>query len=372
MIFGSGGGRIAESVKARVRRASLLRNEDFKRLLDQGSVSDVAVQLSQGCYASLLKKFNLQEMRRSELEFLLDVAILGEGVAFRHYMGPGYKELLDLWLENFDIELLKNHLRIKLGTEKWEDRDVNKLIELVSDFRLTLVDQEKLFAANSLREILNSVRKDSLRAALMEAVPAGLENIDIAQDTLELRKTAFSIGMILDRHYFDTLYTAMASLRGNEGRMMRDLVGTRVDLMNLYWIYRARRFFNMSPEAALTLIMKVRYHVDFERLTKVAFADPGSLSKVLEGTPYDWVFDVDVKDPGLREVELESNIYKVLWRVAQRVFLSGSLGFQNVAAYLMLKEFEVRDLVAVVEAVRYCFDKSKIDLILIRSLGEED
>jgi V/A-type H+-transporting ATPase subunit C len=154
---------------------------------------------------------------------------------------------------------------------------------------------------------------------------------------------------------------------------MRELVGTRVDLLNLYWIYRARRFFKMSPEEALTLILKARYRVNFELLTKVAFASPDALEPVLKDTPYAGVFAAEAhKDAATREIAMERRLYRLLLSAADRVFLSGSLGFQNVAAYLTLRELEVRDIIAVVEAVRYGFDKSKIDLLLIRPLGKGD
>ncbi len=368
-MAGSGGGRIAESAKARLRRASLLQNEDYKNLLEQSSVGDVAVQLGKTSYGAILENFSLEGMRRAELEFLLDIAVLAEGVVFRHYMGPADRKLLDLWLENFDIELFKNHFRIKLGTGEWGSADSTQMIRLVSDFHLTLVDQEKLFASSTLKDIMASVRKDSLRNALAEAIPAGRDIADITGQGPEYQKAAFALGMILDRHYFDNLYAAAQWTGGNEGRMLRMLVGTRVDLMNLYWIYRGRRFFNMAPEEALTLIMKVRYHVDFELLTKIAFADPAAYSTILKGTPYGQVFEVDEKDAGLREVQVESNIYRVLFNAVTRVFMSGSSGFQNVAAYLMLKEFEVRDLVAVVEAVRYGLDRGSVGKFLIRTLN---
>ncbi len=370
MAYGSGGGRIAESTKARIRRASLLKNQDYKLLLEQTSVSDIAIQLGKTSYATILKGFNLADMRRTELEFLLDAAILAEGVAFRHYMGPGDRKLLDLWLENFDIELFKNHFRTKLGTGEWDSADLSRMMDLVSDFRLTLIDQEKLFAAGSLKDILASVRSESLRASLAEVLPHGRDAFDVAIQEADFQKMTFAIGMILDRYYFNNLYAAASAVGGNEGRVMKMLVGTRVDLMNLYWIYRGRRFFDMSPEEALTLIMEVRYHVDFERLTKVAFAAPDAFAAALADTPYAWVFNVEDKEPAIREVEIERNIYKLLFNAVNRVFMSGSLGFQNVAAYLMLKEFEVRDLTAVLEAVRYDFDRRKVDLILIRSLEE--
>lgn len=372
MVYASGGGRIAESSKARIRRASLLRNEDYKRLLEQSSVGEIAVLLGKTPYASMLEGISLERMRRAELEFLLDAAILAEGVAFRHYMGPGDRQLLDLWLENFDIELLKNRFRTRLSTGKWEDSDTSALTDQVAGFHLTLVDQEKLSVANTVKDVLAAIKKDSLRAALTEAIPPGRENVDMSAQDPIFQKTAFAMGMILDRYYFDSLYTVSETLGGNEGRMMRMLVGARVDLMNLYWIYRGRRFFGMSPEEALTLIMKVRHRVDFEILTRVAFADPATYPVVLKDTPYGEIFNVENEEPSLREVRIESRIYGVLFTLVNRVFMSGSSGFQNVAAYLMLKEFEVRDLIAVIEAVRYGFDKSRISAILIRSLEDDE
>ncbi|MDR2180429.1 MAG: V-type ATPase subunit [Synergistaceae bacterium] len=384
MSLGSGGLRVAEYAKARARRASLLRDEDFLLLLEQTSVGGIALQLGKSAYASVLRGHTLESMRRSELEFLLNVSILAEGVAFRHYAGLGDKKLLNLWLENFDIDILKEHFQTHVrshvqthipaqtGSSEWGDYlDPGKMLNLVSDFRLTLIDQEKLSSSATLRDVLMSVKDESLRTALMEPLREW-ENSQTTEGRV-FQRVAFSLGMVLDRHYLDSLYTAAAKLGGDEGRMMRMLVGTRVDLMNLYWIYRGRRFFGMSPEESLTSIMKARYRLDFGLLTRAAFADPRGMGAVLAGTPYERIFDVEGAENGsLYEVELERNIYKFLFAVAERVFLSGTPGFQNVGAYLVLKELEVRDLVAVVEMVRYKFAKDRIGLILVRTLRKEN
>jgi len=369
---GSGGGRVAESVKARVRRASLLGNDDFSRLLELTSVSEIAVYLGRSFYASILKGFTLEEMHRSELEFLLRLSILAEGVSFSHYAGRNDKKLLDLWLEYFDIMLFKEHFRLETG--EWSHHlSLDKMLDMVAVFHLTLIDKEKLISGSSLKDVIMAVRNENLRAHLFDAV-SRRENMYMTRGA-EFQKTVFETGMILNRYYFNNLYTAVAGLGGTEGRLLRMLIGTRVDLMNIYWIYRARRFFNMSPEEALTLIIKARYHADFNLLTQVAFAEPHAMAAALSGTPYERVFDLnssnaDPSNPALCEVAIERNIYRLLFEAAERVFLSGSLGFQNVAAYLILKEFEVRDIVVVTEAIRYGVDKSKIDMLLVRSLGK--
>jgi V/A-type H+-transporting ATPase subunit C len=346
-----------------------LQSKDFRLLLEQSSAGEVAVHLGKSVYAPLLKGAALEDMRRAELEFLLNASVLTEGVIFRHYAGLRDKRLLDLWLESYDIGLIKNHLRAKLGTGKWDEHlSPDRIVDLVSDFHLTLVDQNKLFNAATLKDIVAAVKNAPLRAALMEAIPSGRENTDLAAGGTDFQNIVFAVGMILDRGYFDGLYTAAANLGGCEGRMLRMLVGARVDLMNLYWIYRARRFFGMSPETSLTWIMKNRYRVNFELLTKAAFAAPNSLAAALRDTPYAGVFDVEDVDAALREVVMESNIYRFLFAAAERVFWAGALGFQNVAAYLTLKELEVRDLVAVVEMVRYGFDRHKASQVLARPI----
>jgi V/A-type H+-transporting ATPase subunit C len=386
------GGRIAESAKARVRKGALLRGEDMRLLLDQTTVGDVALRLRESAYAAVLKGVSLENMRRGELEFLLNVSILAEGLAFRHYTDIEDRKLLDLWLESFDIALIKEHLRFRMKTEEWEHLSPDKMLGIVSGFHLTLVDQEKLLSSFSLRDILASVKRDSLRAALSEGIPSGLENT-LAERGPEFQKTMFALGMILDRCYFDSLYAVASALGGEEGRMMRALVGTRADLLNLYWIYRARRFFGMPPEESLTLILKARYRVGFELLTKAAFAPPAAFASALEGTPYAAVFGgtaplesggaaaapdgpredtVSGEDAALAEVAVERRLFRMLLSVVNRVFMSGALGFQNVAAYLTLREFEVRDVTAVVEMVRYGFDRSKAGLFLIRSLEKGD
>jgi V/A-type H+-transporting ATPase subunit C len=390
------GGRIAESSKARVRKGTLLSEANLRLLLEQATVGDVALRLRETPYAAVLKNVAIENMRRSELEFLLNVFILSEGVAFRHYANGGDRKLLDLWLESFDVALIKDHLQFRAEENAEQERlSPGRVLDIVSGFQLTLVDQEKLLSGSSLRDILASVRKDSLRAALSEAVPPGFDSVFAergAESRGVFRKTMFALGMILDRSHFDSLYAAAAALGGEEGRMMRVLVGTRVDLLNLYWIYRARRFFGMPPEEALTLILKARYRVNFELLTKAAFAPPEAFASVLEGTPYAAVFEsgtprsgaalnggaasneggASYGDAALREFAVERRLYGLLQAAAGRVFMSGASGFQNVAAYLMLREFEVRDIIAVVEMVRYGLDKSRAGLLLIRSLGKGD
>ena len=58
MVVG-GGGRIALSTKARVRRSELLSSKDFRALLEQPSVSAVAASLDATSYGKTLEGLSL-------------------------------------------------------------------------------------------------------------------------------------------------------------------------------------------------------------------------------------------------------------------------------------------------------------------------
>ena len=108
---------------------------------------------------------------------------------------------------------------------------------------------------------------------------------------------SFALGMALDRYYFDSLYGAVLPVGGLEGRLLARLVGVRVDLVNLYWIYRCRRFFSLSPEQALATVTRSRYRADFGLLSRAAFSELSAWDDVLEGTPCAGIFRSDEADP---------------------------------------------------------------------------
>lgn len=369
----SGGGRIAFSTKARVRRSELLSPKDFQTLLEQPSVSAIAVFLDATPYKNTLKGLSLNDIRRTELEFHLGTAVLREALEFRSYMGTDCRHLLDLWLEVYDIEFFKDHFRVTFGSDLpalSTGRQVDPMGAL-PDFKLTLLDRDALLAARTPRAMLASIRNERLRAALNETLPLREDGAELSSD--DACKVSFALGMTLDRYYFDNLYRAVLSVGGMEGRLLARLVGVYLDLMNLYWIYRGRRFFGLTPEQALATVTQSRYRADFALLTRAAFSELPAWDDVLKDTPYSVLFRSDEDDSALRESEIELHVYRALRRVAGEMFRSGAPGFHNVGAYLMLKDFEVRDLITVIEAARYGYDRRKVGrLLILNDLADEE
>lgn len=339
----------------------MLSREDYMRLLECETVGAIASFLSRteayGRYFDGTP--HPEELRRWELEEIITLVPVMEEAPFGRYLGRMRSSLLDAWGARFDVEVIKRVLRMivtGLGSRE-------ALRRWVGSAPLSLADEERLLSAQSLRDVLESVRGGPLEKVLGD--PLRRVEKEARGEALFHAKTA------MDSFFLTRILSEARKLPVPERRWVRRLFGVRVDLINIYWIYRGRRFFRMSPEEALAMTLPVRYRLGFEALTTFAFApDAGSMVALMRESRYGAAFPEDA--PGgdatavsLVEMELEHDLYRFLWSAASEIFRSGSAGVHVPLAYLTLRELEVKDLFTIIEGVRYHYDTRRLRGFLI-------
>jgi V/A-type H+-transporting ATPase subunit C len=353
--FLAAGERAAVTSKARVYRGRLLAPSDYIRLLELETVGEIAAYLKKTeAYSRYITEPSPETMHRGHLEAEITSVPLLEEIPFCRYLGPERSALLRAWGERFDVDVIKRVLRmITTGVGNRES-----LRRMVASVPITVADGEKLLAAKSLRDVLESLRGYPLYDILAEP----LKRAEKEGGTL------FRPKMAMDVFFLTRILSKGKKLPGSEGRGVRQIFGTRADLINMYWIYRSRRFFSLTPEEALGLTLPVRYKLNFDTLTSFAFApEVPSMVKLLRESPYGEAFRTSGGDevPEVGEMALEHNLYRILWRTASAIFRSGSAGVHVVLAYLTLRELEVKDLFTIIEDVRYHYDRKKAREFLI-------
>ncbi len=364
----SAGERAASAAKARVLRGRRRNPDDFDRLLECETVGAIATYLSRteaygGYFAEGARP---ETMRRWELEELIAVAPVVEEIPFCHYLGAVRASIVRAWGGRFDVEIVKRMLRII--TTGVGDRDAVR--RWVGSAPVTTVDGDKLIASRTLRDILEAIRGRPLERAIGEPLRRALSSG--SQKVTE--ETLFHIKTAMDSFFVTHIYSEAGRLPVNERRHVRALFGVRADLINLYWIYRGRKFFGMSPEEALAMTLPVRHRLNFELLGSFAFApDVKAMTALMRESRYGPAFEdeeqastsSDAERTSLVEMALEHNLYRFLWAAAVRIFASGSSGVHVPLAYLTLRELEVKDLFTIIEGVRYHFDTRRLRGFLI-------
>lgn len=349
------GERAAVTAKARVYRGRLLLPDDYFRLLELETVGEIAAYLAKTeAYGRYLTMNSPEILHRGELEGIITSVPLLEGLPFCGYISPERSSLVHAWGERFDVDIIKRVLRII--TTGVGSREALK--KRVGSIPITVVDEDKLLAAETLRDLLGSLEGYPLHPILDQPIKRAEKE----------GGSLFQVRMAMDTFFLTRILSRGTRLPGSEGRGIRRLFGARADVINLYWIYRSRRFFALSPEEALALTLPVRHKLNFAALGAIAFApDVPSMVKLLREGPYGEAFRFSkaVDTPEAEEMALEHGLYRVLWQISQEIFRSGASGVHVLFAYLTLRELEVKDLFTIIEDVRYRFDRKKARHFLI-------
>jgi V/A-type H+-transporting ATPase subunit C len=174
----------------------------------------------------------------------------------------------------------------------------------------------------------------------------------------------------LDRSNESSLFKALTNLGSDERRGLQPLFGARLDLFNIYILYRALTFYELSPEEILNLILPVQYKINLHFLGGAIHDE--SFEHTIERLRHRFAVYADIFASGLSDenpqLSIERNIKRYLYKLAYKLVKTGSPGFHTVMGYFLLKEYEITDIIRITEAVRYGYDRRLAAAYLIRPI----
>ncbi len=360
MSISSFGIRAAISVKARTLSGTLMTNELFRTLLACATVGEIAVCLSGvSGYGDVFGDAHPETLHRSDLEARLYLVPFARMLPFLHYADPVRRRILLSWKARFDGDVIKRVLRFVQA--QGGEREI--LGRMVAKVPLTSVDGERLLSAESIEDVLAALSGSPFHEVLKEPL----------RRMRRQGETLFSAEMAIDTSVIDALTASFAPLGGEEKRQLLLLLGTRADLLSMYWIYRAKRFFGLSPEEIIGRLLRLRYRAPFRLLSALARAEsPDSFRSLIESSHYASVFStIPAKRNEIEEMALEASMYRLIRNTACRVRDSGTPGIHVVLAWLVLLEIEILDIITIIEDVRYRLDRASARRFLSRDIEAE-
>lgn len=349
--------RFSSTAKAHVRKGSLLDGARLRKLLESANVGDVARQLMETGYAEYLRE-DIDTLHRDRLEFLLMASESNETESFFSCVGLERARFLRIWLAEQDIMLIKNKIWEIYSGRDYGGYFMKDIARDLDRFNFSLVDKHKLIAAQGLPEVLASIKNQKLATYIEEAVKryGGMSKSVV-------------VGAALDYFHIEGVFSAAKCFSGQERNGIMSIAGTLADILNITWIYRAKRYFAMSDEFIVAEILPARYRVQFETLKQLASLPPERMHERLAGTRYADLLPKSAETNSLDAAKIERNIRSLKRQNAVRVFQSGGVGLHLVLAYLVLKEIEIRDINVIIEVVRYDYDRKAAEGLLAYPLA---
>jgi V/A-type H+-transporting ATPase subunit C len=126
----------------------------------------------------------------------------------------------------------------------------------------------------------------------------------------------------------------------------------------------------MTPEETLNRLLPSRFRVAMPILRELARAESGHdvADMISRRFPQYAPLLLPVSDDKSLCLAMERNIKRYIYLQAARVFRGGSPGFHTAVSYYVLKEYEITDIIRIIEYVRYEHDRRNAAEYLTRPI----
>jgi V/A-type H+-transporting ATPase subunit C len=350
--MGSKGRFAAVNTKIRVLKSKLLTEKDYINLMKIDKVQDQVSYLKENTvYKEILEDIaDLEDIQ--DVETKLKRYLIHEYEKIIPYFTGEYKRLFRNILLRFEIEDLKLYLRV-LGRK--ENLSKIKKVTLLEEYYSSL-DPRKLSKSKNLEEFIANLK--------------GTIYYDVLKpyEKEEHRKILFYMEMNLDRLYFNLLNTQSLKLNKKDYLLFREILGENIDLLNIEWIYRGIKFYNLSPEELINYTLANGYEFSYERIKEMCYSKEDRIREIVLSTRYSFLFDTE-KDVDLY---MERRIERYLYYQFLNAFKKGKLDITLSIAYIHLLEYEIRDIISILEAKRYDLSFGETKEYLVRKVEGSD
>lgn len=317
-------------------KGMLLSEERFRSLLNAETFEEVLHVLQTTKYAEALSEIPSQDILPPELSNILYKSLFQDYEKTIRSVDTHIRGFFILLYQKYELINLKTILRGIFSQA--EPEQVASL--LLPTERYTLFSKESLLEFRNVQDVITHLQGTFFQYPLNRAL-----------HRFENEQEFFPLEMALDLHYYHTLWETMEKLPESEKKIVKQILGMSLDILNVAWIIRFKEEYHFSTEEILNYTIQHGYAFKFrERRQLTENRDTGEIIAYLKNTPY---------GKGLPDDISPNTIYVHLCRYMidqlKKFFVGNPFQIGVILGYLWLKEFEIADIITIAEAKKYGF-----------------
>ena len=320
--------------KVRSMQAKLLTEQDFETLAALGTVPQAIEYLKeQPAYAGYMNKLDVSLYHRGNVEKVLYQSLYDDWIKLYRFAGMEQKKFLKVYWKRYEIDLINYCLRIVFNHyDKPFDLDYKKE---VFD-RYSQISIEKLMTSGNVDELVENLKGTEYYASLCKIKETGEGRL-------------FDYDLALDLYYFTMLWKKQRrNLKKKEREIFTRDYGTKIDLLNIQWIYRAKKYYRLTPPDIYSLTIPIHYRLnveDFKALVEAPSVE--QFENRLQNSYYEKRYHF----AGGKTIEqLYKDCLRQLYLTDRR---REPYSIATISTYLFLKEEEIYKLTTALECIRY-------------------
>ena len=164
------------------------------------------------------------------------------------------RKFLTLYFQRYELVVLKNCMRSIL---------------IIGFLTLILLFFQKFFDQHSkinISALASCETMEEFIASLKDSVYYGC----LLKVSEQSSPTLWDYEMALDLFYFTSFWKQKDKiLKGAPLKIFTEAYGTKMDLLNIDWIYRSKHFFQMSASEIYAILIPIHYHLKKEDIKRM-------------------------------------------------------------------------------------------------------
>lgn len=340
----------AVNTKIKTLEGEFLSIKCYKNMLEQRSVIDAARFLkNETGYREVLENVDINQIHRASLETLVKQKMLNNIDKIIHYYNGAYKRFINTLYAKYEIEELK-----AVARAVYNGMDTKPFRNSIFIGKYSKVDEERVFNAKYIRDIIAAFEGTAFYRYLQPL----LDN--------NIKENLFRFEMVLDASYYEILQKEWEKLDKHDIEVLKKAQGIMADLLNLQWIYRGIKFYDLSSEELLNYTIHLGYRLSKNFIKQLCYAkNLDEFYALTAQTRYRFLFKNDETTDIFMERRLERHMYFELKAVER----NNPMTIITTFAYIKFMEIEVRDLISMIEMIKYGMPVAEAEKYLIRTLN---
>lgn len=320
--------------KIRAMEAKLLKPQQFQDIANLGSVPEIYEYLRRNtAYSDVLNTLTEDQVHRGNIEKVMTQSLYHDYTKIYRFCGQKQRRFMKLIIKNYEVDLINYCLRIVINHYK-QPFDLNYKKPFFD--RYSQISIEKLITSRTTDELVDNLKGTEYYAPLRKL-----------KDTQNV--SLYDYNLTLDLYFFISTWKEQKKVLKKEDLelFMRDR-GSKIDLLNLQWIYRAKKYYNMKPADIYLLLIPIHYKLSTD-LVKEMVEAPGipEFESAVARTTYARHYNFHQK---LTIEQMYTDCLQRLYAIDRR---RNPYSIAAINTYLFLKEEEIKKLTTAMECVRY-------------------
>lgn len=320
--------------KIRAMEAKFLTPEQFESIANLHTVPEVYSYLRENTsYSDVLEDIDENRLHRGDIEKVLIQSLYRDYTKIYCFSSLEQRKFLKLYLKRYEIDLINYCFRIVINHYA-EPFDLNYKRPFFN--RYSQISIDKLITSRTTDELVENLKGTEYYEPLRRL-----------KDTRQV--TLFDYDLTLDLYYFTSLWRHKKKvLKKQELEIFTRDCGSKIDLLNLQWIYRAKKYYDMDPADIYSMLIPIHYKISTDMIKElVETSSIEEFSESIRKSSYSHKYDFEQK---LTMEQMYADCLQHLYTVDRR---RNPYSIATINTYLFLKEEELRKLTTAIECIRY-------------------